>query len=157
DPLDTPQTRGVGSETVHVEPAGDPPEAPGKEVVLPPLSAEAAPPASPRLADVPQAAKLTGAIKTHFAGRPGKRIYVQVDKPLYKRGETVWIKTWDLRASDLEAAGKQGAIRYELISPKGAAVIQKRVQEDRGTATNDFEIPESVQGGEYLVRATAGD
>jgi hypothetical protein len=132
-------------------------EAPGVKVVQPPLSAESAPAESPRLADLPPLKDLQAKIPSFFQGNVGRRIHVQVDKPLYKPGETVWIKTWDLQARDLKGSPNVNAIRYELVSPKGAVVLKKRVEMKFGTATNDFEIPEGVQGGEYQIRAIADD
>lgn len=133
------------------------PEAPSQDKLQPPASAEKAPAPSPRLANFPQSGALTPLIGAHFERQPGSRIYIQVDKPLYRPGETIWIKTWDLGSKDLGPRPNNNAIRYELVSPKGATVLQKNVQEEKGTASNDFEIPESVQGGEYLIRATSFD
>jgi hypothetical protein len=45
----------------------------------------------------------------------------------------------------------------ELVSPKGAVVLKKRLRVTAGTASNDFELPADVQGGEYTLRATSND
>lgn len=135
---------------------GDP-EAPKEDKVQGPVKPEEAPSPSPRLANFPASDALTPLIGSYFERVPGGRIHVQVDKPLYRPGETIWVKTWDLGSKDLGARPNNNAITYELVSPKGATVLQKAVQEERGTASNDFEIPEGVQGGEYLIRATAFD
>lgn len=138
--------------------APDPdPDAPAQDKLQPPVAAEKAPGPSPRLSNFPQSGALTPLIGGYFERQPGSRIYIQVDKPLYRPGETIWIKTWDLGSKDLGARANNNAIRYELVSPKGATVLQKNVQEEKGTASNDFEIPDSVQGGEYLIRATSFD
>ncbi len=133
------------------------PDAPKKKTIRPPVAAEEAPPASPRLADLPPVADLSQKIATHFEGNVTRRIYVQVDKPLYKPGETIWIKGWDLKARDL--AGPDGVedALYELVSPKGAVVLRKRVAQAKGRSTNDFVLPEGVQGGMYEVRLRARD
>jgi len=133
-------------------------EAPGKKKIQPPLPPAKAPQPDKRLAAGPEIDGLRDKIASYFDGNIGRRIYIQVDKPLYKPGETVWIKTWDLMARDL--GGKHGnkGIRYQLVSPKGAVVLRKeRVQESNGVASNDFVIPEGVQGGEYQVRAISFD
>ena len=131
-------------------------EAPGKKVVQPPAAPEVAPPESKRLGDLPPVKTLLERVPSYFDGRAGHRLYVQVDKPLYKPGETVWIRSWDLRSKDL--AGAQGAsLQYQLVSPKGAVVLKKRVALQNGLATNDFELPDGVQGGEYQIRIIAED
>ena len=94
---------------------------------------------------------------SHFSGRPGRRIHVQTDKPLYQPGETIWIKAWDLRAKDLTGRPSDGAMQYALISPKGAVVLRKWVQAPKGLSTNDFIIPDGVQGGPYKIRMRADD
>lgn len=133
------------------------PDAPKKKVIQPPVAAEPAPPATARLDTLPPLADLTAKIATHFENNIERRIYVQVDKPLYKPGETIWIKSWDLVARDLAGGEQYTDLVYELVSPKGAVVSQKRVTQQKGLASNDFELPEGVQGGEYIVRALARD
>ena len=131
---------------------------PGEKKVQPPVPAAQAPAASPRKAGPKIAAKvLAGKIDSYFAGHVGKRIYIQVDKPLYKPGETIWIRTWDLRVDSLASNLDGRGIQYQLVSPKGAVVLRKRVQQQQGVAHNDFLIPEGVQGGEYKLRAISFD
>jgi hypothetical protein len=132
-------------------------DAPQKRTLQPPQTAAKAGPATARLKEaLPKAEQLLGKTKTWFEGHAQRRIYVQVDKPLYKPGETIWIKTWDLAVHDLAGDGANG-INYQLVSPKGAVVLRKRVPQAKGTANNDFVIPEGVQGGAYILRAKAFD
>lgn len=139
-------------------PAGEvDPDAPKKKVEQPPVAPEEAPPASTRLADLPKAEELLQKTKTYFEGHVGRRIHLMVDKPLYRPGETIWIKSWDLRARDFTGELAHAGLRYELVSPKGAVVVEKQVRQAGGVATNDFEIPAGVPGGEYKVRAIAFD
>lgn len=130
--------------------------APGKRVVQPPVAAEKAPPAAARLSSLPSQEKLQKAAQSYFEGHIGRRIYVQVDKPLYKPGETIWIRTWDLKQRDL-SGNPSGRQRYDLVSPRGSVVMSKGVDVQRGAATNDFELPAEIEGGEYTVRVTAFD
>jgi hypothetical protein len=122
---------------------------------VPAVAAEQAPPQSPRLS-TPAAGELQSKIVSYFQGQIGQRVYLQVDKPMYKPGETLWVKTWDLRARDLAGGGAGTPDRsealHELVSPKGAVVLKKRVALERGIGLTDFELPEDVQGGEYTLR-----
>ncbi|MFO1269132.1 MAG: alpha-2-macroglobulin family protein, partial [Rubrivivax sp.] len=128
----------------------------------------------------------------YFEANVGRRLYIQVDKPLYKPGETIWFKAWDLTASSLSgtlaapgggAAAEPKAALVELVSPKGAVVMKKRVRAAAGGAVgavgavaaagsagfgaspsspsggtaNDFELPAEAQGGEYTLRVTTLD
>ncbi len=141
-----------------VDAAGEQAQAPGKRQVLPPAPPEAAPRASARL-NLPGAnnKNLPTLIGRYFEDHVGRRFYIQVDKPLYKPGETIWFKTWDLHARTLSGANAVQASTVELVSPKGATVLRKRLRSASGSATNDFELPAEVQGGEYTLRATAAD
>lgn len=138
--------------------AGEEAQPPGKRQVLPPVPPEAAPRASPRL-NLPggDSKNLRTLIGRYFEDHVGRRLYIQVDKPLYKPGETIWFKTWDLQARTLIGANAAQTSTVELVSPKGATVLRKRLRSASGSATNDFELPAEVQGGEYLLRATAAD
>ena len=133
------------------------PSAPKARTIVPPVAAEQAPAASPRLPTLPSLDKLTQASASYFAGHVGRRMYVQIDKPLYQPGETIWFRSWDLAARSLSGDAIAGGVTYELINPKGAAILTKRVTVARGLGTNDFVLPEGIEGGEYTLRATSMD
>jgi hypothetical protein len=120
-------------------------------------TAARAPAPTGRLADVPHADTLVKRVRSYFAGRVGRRIHIQLDKPIYQPGETVWIKTWDLAARDLGAPRANRGLRYQLVSPRGAVVMRKRVRERAGMATNDFALPRGLAGGEYKLRVITFD
>ncbi|MFH1807955.1 MAG: MG2 domain-containing protein [Pseudomonadota bacterium] len=93
----------------------------------------------------------------YFAHNPSKRIYIQLDKPLYQPGETIWFRALAVNSTSLiDMASGQG-LSAQLISPKGAVVLQKRVQLQRGYAASDFDLPEEVQGGEYILKVLTDD
>ncbi|MBI1949639.1 MAG: hypothetical protein HYS27_28390 [Deltaproteobacteria bacterium] len=139
------------------EPAKTPvvaePTAPGKKAIVPPVDAEKAPAASPRATGLPSVERLTKGVDSYFAGSVGRRLYVQVDKPLYQPGETIWFRLFDLAAKSLDGAAGGGRSHVQLVSPKGAVVLEKWLAVEDGYAANDFELPAEAQGGEYLVRA----
>ena len=151
---DSPSRPGAAISTTADVAPGDA-QAPGKKTVVPPLRAETAPSASSRV-DSARGKDLPKLISSYFDGNVGRRFYIQVDKPLYKPGEAIWFKTWDLKARTLDSTDA-GYVIAELISPKGAVVLKKRLRVTAGMATNDFELPSEVQGGEYTLRATASD
>lgn len=146
--LERPAEQGVSAGQADAAPTG-------RKLPLPPLLAQAAPAASPR-EDLVRAKDLPRLITQHFDGRVGRRFYIQVDKPLYQPGETIWFRTWDLGARSL-AGFEGGQTTVELVSPKGATVLKKRLRVVAGAADNDFELPAEVQGGEYTLRAISGD
>ncbi len=145
----------ASAQAVSARGDADDDQAPAQKQVLPPLPAESAPAASLR-DDSTLVKDLPKLIASHFEGNVGRRLYIQVDKPLYKPGETIWFKTWDLKARDF-AGANTNQTTVELVSPKGATVLKKRLQVSAGVASNDFELPNEAQGGEYTLRATAAD
>ena len=118
----------------------------------PPPEVEAAPaPASRR--DIGAFEDLTVEVDGYFAGFGSKRVHVQIDRPMIKPGEALWIKTWNVATRGLR--GDNGrAITYELVDPRGVVVETKRVQQRNGTATNDFVLAADAPGGKWIVRAT---
>ena len=115
----------------------------------PPPAFEDAPPESPRL---PVADALVQPIDAWLNTHASLRTTVQVDRPLYRPGETVWVRTWSLSSKDL--SGVDGKVTYELVGPDGAAVAKKLVRQKAGFATNDLTIPGGFRGGSWKVRAT---
>jgi hypothetical protein len=130
--------------------------APGAKTVQPIAEPEETPSVTPRLSEVPSLEELRKHVDTWFQGNVGRRLYVQVDKPLYQPGESIWVKVWDLQARTL-GAGSGGGLTLELVSPRGSVVTSKRLQQFGLAATNDFELAAGLPGGEYTIRATAFD
>ena len=104
------------------------------------------------LDELPAVDRLTDRLDSYFEGRISQRLYIQTDKPLYRPGETIWIKTWNLVARDLTGGGDTSGLTYKLLGPNGDALETKRVLERAGHATNDFELDEDVDGGAYTIR-----
>ncbi len=96
-----------------------------------------------------------GLVDSHYSRTGTHRLYVHLDKPIYQPGESMWFRVWELASPTLIAATQEHGIMAQLISPKGATVIQKRIRVESGVAANDFELPATVQGGEYTLRMTS--
>jgi hypothetical protein len=112
---------------------------------------------SPLTASPPSDAqkKLASAVDSYFQRAGSQRFYMHLDKPLYKPGETIWFRLWEVGSSTLTSSTNVHGTRIQLISPKGASVLEKRIQVGSGMAANDFELPATVQGGEYTLRLTS--
>jgi hypothetical protein len=127
---------------------------------LPPVpSNEETPPEQGRLAAGEPQKKLEKASDAHFQASSTWRLYIQLDKPLYQPGETVWVRTTEVvtasLAPDTREYGPRG-FTYELVSPRGSVVATKRVKKEGGVAFNDFELPVDIEGGEYTLRVVSG-
>ncbi len=137
----------------QVSPEGGTPAAALTESALQKRLAAMTPAAAKPPSDAQQ--RMGTAIEDHLRRSGSRRFHVHLDKPLYQPGETIWFRIWELTAASLTAPPSSHGIRAELVSPKGATVIDKRILADAGVATNDFELPADVPGGEYILRVTS--
>ncbi|MCB9797131.1 MAG: AgmX/PglI C-terminal domain-containing protein [Alphaproteobacteria bacterium] len=143
-------------------PAPDEVPAPPLEVEGPPVPVayaelEPAPAASPRLYIDPTAVAVSQGLDAWLADHPERRMYLQLDKPLYRPGETVWVTGWDLLAKGLEGREGVRGVHWQLINPQGVPVVSKLVREEAGLAKNDLALPPGAPGGVWTLRATASD
>lgn len=86
----------------------------------------------------------------HF---PEDRVYLQLDKPLYKPGETIWLSAFIRNAADMKASEKSDILYVELIDPKGNVAQKHQLIAHKGKANADFLLDENVIGGIYKVKA----
>lgn len=126
----------------------------GQKEPQPALAAQAAPPESDRLASPPN--DLFDHIQnldTWFTDQARAGLYVQIDKPLYREGETIWARALGLSARDLKNS-QRGDLTFELVSPRGAVVESKRVRQQGPSGHTDFALAKGIAGGEYTLRVT---
>ncbi|MFK7927895.1 MAG: MG2 domain-containing protein [Myxococcota bacterium] len=118
---------------------------------------ERAPSASPRLdlATVPAAEDIATRIDSYFDSWGSHRMHVQLDRPLYRPGDAVWVKSWTLKTSSMDVASA-GYVTYELVNPRGQVVQTKSVAQSSGGATNDFILGADAPGGKWTLRARFG-
>lgn len=83
-----------------------------------------------------------------------RRGYIAVDKPLYKPGETVWLRAFDLASATLVGVDR-GIVTFKLVSPRGSTVVEKRVLVDHGAAAAEIDLPDGIPGGEYTIAIAA--
>jgi alpha-2-macroglobulin-like protein len=79
------------------------------------------------------------------------QMYIMTDKPLYRPGETIWFRAWEVDASLAPAAGSHAVIA-RLVDPRGNVAVEKRVQVTSGDVVNDFALATDLAGGRYVVR-----
>ena len=106
--------------------------------------------------DARATAALDGAIASYFETAATRRVTIVTDKPLYQPGETVWLRV-DLRATGTLLGGPPTGVTASLISPRGAAVIGKRLLVQRGVGRADLALPDGLDGGEYRLQVVADD
>ncbi len=120
------------------------------------VAPEAAPAPSKRIGTDEAYQAFQDQLKGAFEGWPSRSFHIQVDRPLYRPGETIWFRAWDLERKSLSTTGQGQGLEVQLINPKGATVVSKKVAHDEGLNTNDIIVPDGVPGGEYLLRILRG-
>ena len=111
-----------------------------------------------KLAASDQTKQIDAQLASYFARSGTRRAYIMTDKPLYQPGETIWFRA-DLRATGtlIGGPGVAQGLAMQLVSPRGAIVMQKRVQVTDSVAQNDFALPADLDGGEYTLTMVADD
>jgi hypothetical protein len=145
-----------GPESLPPDAPADPGPA-GPKPDLPPLPPEEAPAAAPRLPGVATADGVKNKIDSYFQGKVGRRIHIQTDKPLYKPGETIWVRVWDVTTRALSGQHASAGMHVELVSPRGSQVAKKKVHESGGMGQIDFPLDGSIVGGEYKLKVKTLD
>jgi hypothetical protein len=82
---------------------------------------------------------------------PAQHLYVMTDKPLYRPGETIWFRAWQVDTA-LQAFGDGQGATVQLVDPRGGVAIEKRVRPTAGALYNDFALPADLAGGRYVLR-----
>ena len=84
---------------------------------------------------------------------PEERVYLQLDKALYKPGETIWFSAYLRNGTDFKASEVSDILNVELISPNGTVVSTLKIIAQNGVAKGDFTLTEEVAGGVYKIKA----
>lgn len=115
---------------------------------------EAAPEPSARLAVDAVLQGIPKSVDSYFASFGTRRVHVQLDRPLYRPGESVWIKTWSAKTRGL-APEMPGMVTHELVDPRGQVVQTRRfASQGTGSTNGDVVLPADAPGGRWLLRAT---
>ncbi|MCB9678266.1 MAG: hypothetical protein H6737_24405 [Alphaproteobacteria bacterium] len=120
-----------------------------------PNGLEEAPPASKRL--LPELyGDLDAKVRTWFDHNAGRRLYVQLDRPMYRPGDDIWFRTWSVFSKTLQD-DLRAAIQVELVDPSGITVETKNLSHALDVETSDFALSPDAPGGKWMLRATAGE
>lgn len=85
--------------------------------------------------------------------RPEERVYLHLDKPFYKPGESIWFKVYLRNGTDLKASSQSDIVHIEFINPKGSIEKKYALIAKNGHANGDLTIDEDMPGGLYKIKA----
>ncbi len=85
---------------------------------------------------------------------PQERIHVQIDRPAYVPGDTLWLRAYLVDGVFLTQNARSRYVTAELISPLDSLVsrVKLRVNEDR-SFSGYVSLPRNLADGQYTLRA----
>lgn len=83
---------------------------------------------------------------------PQEKVYLHCDRPYYALGETIWFKGYLFDAASHRADTVSRVLYVDLIR-NGKTLLQKRFLPNEGMATGDFYLADTLQEGQYQIRA----
>jgi len=81
-------------------------------------------------------------------------VHLASDKPLYRPGETVWLRVTALDRLSLRP--RAGGLLARIVDPKGALVQALPAPLEEGVAALSWIVPEEAPGGEYALEVRDG-
>ncbi|MFY7909309.1 MAG: TonB-dependent receptor plug domain-containing protein [Emticicia sp.] len=85
---------------------------------------------------------------------PQEKAYLQLDKPYYTAGETVWFKAYLVEANTLLPDTISIPLYVELIDNQRNKLIDKKILKlEGGSAAADFQLADTLKAGYYSLRA----
>ncbi len=84
---------------------------------------------------------------------PQEKIYIQIDKPIYKPGEAIWGTIYVRDANTLKESKTSKVVYAELVNPKGQVEKKLTLELIEGKAALLFELPENQTGGIFTLKA----
>ncbi len=108
-------------------------------------------PYSPMISD--QLQQLLDNLSTWQEERPEDKVYLQLDRPFYKPGETLWFTAYVREGVSLKPSRRSDILHVEFIDPKGSVAQSHRLILKNGMGEGDFTLAAAAPGGIYKVKA----
>jgi TonB-dependent SusC/RagA subfamily outer membrane receptor len=97
--------------------------------------------------------KITKQLAKWADSNPVEKVYLHLDKPYYAAGDDIWFKAYVTNGSYHEPSALSGILNVELVDARGAVNQTIKLQLSKGTAAGDFALPDTLQAGNYRLRA----
>jgi hypothetical protein len=82
-----------------------------------------------------------------------EKAYLHFDKPYYAKGDTMYFKAYVTLGERHDLSKASGILYIDLINPRNAISNSIKIQIIDGVGWGDFALPDSLQKGNYRVRA----
>ncbi len=84
---------------------------------------------------------------------PQEKVHLHFDKPYYAIGDTIWFKAYVLNAEHNQLSNTSKILYVELINDRDSIKQSVRLPLMAGLAAGDFTLNDSLQEGNYRIRA----
>ena len=88
-----------------------------------------------------------------LARKPVEKIYLQLNKPGYDLGDTVWFKAYVTVGVHHQPSALSATLYVELIDTKDKLIKSLQLKNDNGIAKGEFGLDEKLEPGQYHIRA----
>ena len=83
-----------------------------------------------------------------------EKVYLHLDNTCYYKGDTIWYKSYVVRADNLDYTDMSRIVYVELVSPDGLVVErQSLIVSPDGHGDGNFALRDSLYSGYYELRA----
>jgi len=92
-------------------------------------------------------------LKTYLQKSQTEKIHLQFDKPYYAAGDTIYFKSYVLTNLRHKLSAESGVLHVDLINTRNKIEKSLLLKIVGGVTSGDLTLPDSLQEGEYRVRA----
>ncbi len=96
---------------------------------------------------------LKNTVSSFYKTKPFEKVYLHIDKSLYKPGEDIWFKAFVTDGATNLPSKQSDVVYIELINPRGNVDKSLTLQVIQGVCFGSFTIDESYAGGLYKIKA----
>lgn len=97
--------------------------------------------------------KIMAGLKKYVEEFPQEKIYLHIDKPFYAPGEVIWFKAYLTAGSYHQPSPLSFTVNVDLVDGKKKVVQSSKLKSENGFAHGYFALSDSLQAGEYVLRA----
>ncbi|MDN5201288.1 TonB-dependent receptor plug domain-containing protein [Fulvivirgaceae bacterium BMA10] len=96
--------------------------------------------------------KIANSLENFKQNYPQEKLYIHLDKPIYSVGEDVWFKVYLVDGLTNEPKALSTVVYVQLIDQQGKVMKVRSIHVENGGGNGDFELPNDLVQGKYLVR-----
>jgi hypothetical protein len=97
--------------------------------------------------------KVLVAIKSKTDSIPSEKVYLQLDKPYYALGDTLWFKGYVTIGNRHQLSALSGSLYVDLITGRDSIIRSLKLPVTSGMVIGNFIADDDVTDGNYRIRA----